>query len=759
MTKKTILFLCVAILLSLGIFLPVCSRSVKGSDVESRIEELLRKMTLQEKLGQMTQFSEGVSPIELEAMTNDQKAARIEKDKGSREALKDLTRKGSLGSLLNSIGAAHNNELQRVAVEESRLRIPIIYGYDVIHGYRTTFPVPLAMAASWNPSIVEKSAHIAAVEAASEGVHWTFSPMVDIARDPRWGRMAEGAGEDTCLGSAMARAQVRGYQGKDLAAPDSVVACAKHYVGYGAAIAGRDYNTTEIPERSLREYYLPPFKAAVDEGVGTLMSAFNDLDGIPTSGNYYTLTKILRGEWKFRGFVVSDWESIGQLVPHGFAADRAQAGCRAVIAGVDMDMSDGIYLNCLPAMVNAGKVPEAVIDEAVRRILRIKIQKGLFEHPYTDTTLASKVILSKEHKDAALVAARESIVLLKNDRALLPLAGDITSLAVIGPLADDRKNLLGCWYAQGREEDNVTILEEIKKKVKPGTVINYAKGCPIEEAASQKEFDKAVKAARESKIAILVVGDNGDNCGEAASKTNLDLPGSQQKLLEAVVATGTPVVMVLMNGKPMTIGWAADHVPSLVEAWYPGTMGAQAVAEVLFGDYNPGGKLPVTFPRSVGQIPIYYNCKNTGRPLEEKNKFTSKYLDSPNTPLFCFGHGLSYTDFSYSNLAVSSGRISTTDRLTVSATVKNTGKRAGDEVVQLYIHNPAASVTRPLKELKGFRRIHLGAGEEQKVTFELTPDSFAFWNAEMKFAVEPGTIEIMVGGSSDKVISTKIAIQ
>jgi len=758
MTRRILVVLCIALLFCIGIALSASQRSARCGDVESRIEELLKKMTLQEKLGQMTQFSEGVSPIELEAMTKSQKETQIAKDKSAREVMKDMVRKGAIGSLLNSIGAEHNNELQKVAVEESRLKIPIIYGYDVIHGYRTTFPIPLAMTASWNPSVLEKAAHAAAVEAASEGVHWTFSPMVDIARDPRWGRMAEGSGEDTFLSAAMARAQVRGYQGKDLTAPGSIVACAKHYVGYGAALAGRDYSSTDIPERSLREYYLPPFKAAVDEGVGTLMSAFNDLDGIPTSGNYFTLTKILRGEWKFKGFVVSDWESIGQLVPHGFAADRAEAGRRAVIAGVDMDMSDGIYLDCLPAQVKSGKVPESVIDEAARRILRIKIQKGLFEHPYTDTSLASKVILSKEHKDAALLAARESMVLLRNERSLLPLSAEVSSIAVIGPFADDKKDLLGCWYAQGRAEDNSTILEEIKKKVMPGTVVNYAKGCPVDQAASQDEIDKAVKAARDSKVAVIILGDFGDNCGEAASKTNLDLPGSQQKLLEAVVATGTPVVMVLMNGKPMTIGWAAAHVPSILEAWYPGTMGAQAVAETLFGEYNPGGKLPVTFPRSVGQIPIYYNCKNTGRPLEDKNKFTSKYLDSPNTPLFCFGHGLSYTDFTCGSPVVSSSRISVNDRLTVSVTVKNTGKRAGDEVVQLYIHRPAASVTRPVKELKGFRRIHLSAGEEQKVTFELTPDAFAFWNPDMKFATEPGNVEIMVGGSSDRVQRTKIEI-
>lgn len=759
MKRTVILFLYVLIFVFALLFPAFCSEAKQNPDIEKRIEVLLRKMTLPEKLGQMTQFSEGVSPIELETMTHEQKALRMEKDKSSREALKDLARKGLLGSMLNCIGAEHNNELQRVAVKESRLGIPIIYGYDVIHGYRTAFPIPLAMAATWNPSIVEKGTHVAAVEASSEGIHWTFSPMVDISRDPRWGRIAEGAGEDTYLGSVMARAQVRGYQGKDLSAPGNIAACAKHYVGYGAAIAGRDYNTTEIPERSLREVYLPPFKAAVDEGVATLMSAFNDLNGIPTSGNYYTLTTILRTEWKFNGFVVSDWESIAQLMDHGFAADKAQAGVKAVTAGVDMDMADGIYLEYLPKLVKEGKVNEAVIDEAVRRILRIKFSKGLFENPYTDTTLASKVILSKEHKNIALQAALESMVLLKNERSVLPLNKNTASIAVIGPLADDKKNLLGCWYAQGRAEDNTTILEEIKKKVKSATAVNFAKGCPIEEAASKGDIENAVKAAKESRVAILVLGDKGDNCGEAASKTNLNLPGDQQKLLEAVTATGTPVVLVLLNGRPMTISWAGAHVPSILEAWYPGTMGGKAIADTLFGDYNPGGKLPVTFPRNTGQIPIYYNCKSTGRPFDDKNKFTSKYLDSPNSPLYCFGHGLSYTRFEYSNLTVSSRSISQTDKLAVSVTVKNTGKMTGDEVVQLYIQDPVASATRPVKELKGFRRINLKPGEERKVSFELTPDSFAFLNGDMKYVVEPGTYNIMAGGSSQKGIITTIEIK
>lgn len=759
MKSKTVLSFCIVALIALSVVAFVCNMCVQGADVESRIEALLQKMTLEEKIGQMTQFSEGVSPIELEIMTHEQKAARLEKDRSSREALKDLARKGLLGSMLNSIGVEHNNELQRVAVEESRLHIPIIYGYDVIHGYRTMFPVPLAMAATWNPDIVEKGAHVAAVEASSEGIHWTFSPMVDIARDPRWGRMAEGAGEDTHLGSVMARAQVRGYQGNNLAAPDSLVACAKHYVGYGAAIAGRDYNTTEIPERSLREIYLPPFKAAVDEGAGTFMSAFNDLDGIPATGNRYTLTTILRGEWRFDGFVVSDWDAVKQLIAHGFAADEAEACRRAVIAGVDMDMADGIYFKHLPGLARDGHVPESVIDESVRRILRIKFRKGLFDNPYTPTARVPKPILEKEHREVALTAARESMVLLKNERALLPLSKDASSLAVIGPMADDRKNLLGCWYAQGRQEDNATILEEIKKKVKPGTVVTYSRGCPVETPASQNEIDRAVKVARESKAVILVCGDSGDNCGEAASKTSLNLPGSQQKLLEAVMATGTPVVLVIMNGKPMTIGWAAAHVPSLLEAWYPGTMGAQAVADVLFGDYNPAGRLPVTFPRSVGQIPLYYNAKNTGRPAEASNKFTSKYLDSPNSPLFPFGHGLSFTRFSYGDLSLSSPTIAPTESLTVSVTVKNSGRRAGDEVVQLYVQDLVGSVTRPVRELKGFRRIHLAPGEAQKVTFELTPESLACWNAEMKHVVEPGMFKLWAGGSSEKGLSASFEVR
>ncbi|MDQ7822193.1 MAG: glycoside hydrolase family 3 N-terminal domain-containing protein [Candidatus Eremiobacteraeota bacterium] len=749
----------VLLLFALLLAAPLFAADPPPQDIEARIEALLGNMSLEEKLGQMTQYSEGQSPIETEVMTGSEKDRQLHKNKTSRERFIALARRGMLGSLLNCIGAAKVNELQKVAVKESKLGIPIIFGYDVIHGYRTIFPIPLGQAASWNPGLVEKGAQVAAREAASEGIHWTFSPMVDIARDPRWGRIAEGSGEDPFLTSVMARAQVRGYQGSDLSSPSSVAACAKHYVGYGAAIAGRDYNTTEIPERSLREIYLPSFKAAVLEGVATFMSAFNDLNGVPTSGNRYTLTTILRDEWKFKGFVVSDWESILQLIPHGFAANRAQAGMEGVLAGVDMDMADGIYQECLPALVNEGKVPMAVIDESVRRILRIKFQKGLFENPYTDITLAPKVLLAESHKTDALAMARETIVLLKNEGKTLPLKTTLSSVAVVGPLANDGRNLMGSWYAQGRDGDNVPILFELRKKLSPSCKLTYSQGCPIEGPAKAGEIEAAVKAAKAADVVVAVLGERGDMCGEAASRSSIDLPGRQQELLEALHATEKPVVLVLLNGRPLTIQWAADHIPSIVEAWFPGTMGARAIADVIFGDYNPGGKLPVTFPRNVGQIPIYYSAKNTGRPASASDKFTSKYLDVPVTPLYPFGHGLSYTTFEYSGLELSSASIKRGEDLQVSVTVKNTGAREGDEVVQLYIRDHVASATRPLKELKAFSRIHLVPGEARKVSFTLTPDSFAFYNREMVRTVEAGAFSVFAGGSSQGGLEAKLEIE
>ncbi|MBI2266506.1 MAG: beta-glucosidase BglX [Armatimonadetes bacterium] len=717
-----------------------------ASDTEARIEGLIRKMTLEEKLGQMTQFSYGESPISLEAMTMTEKAGVSTKAEAALELYKSLTREGRLGSVLNCFGAAKTNELQRIAVEESRLGIPLLFGYDVIHGYRTIFPIPLGQAATWNPALVEKGARAAAVEASSEGVNWNFSPMVDIARDPRWGRVAEGAGEDPYLGSAMGVAQVRGYQTEDLGAPGTVAACAKHYVAYGAAVAGRDYNTVDISERTLREVYLPPFEASVKGGVATLMSAFNDLNGIPASGNRHTITDILRSEWGFQGFVVSDWESIAQLVPHGFAADRDQAGREAVLAGVDMDMVDGIYMQSLPRLVKNGAVPMEVIDEAVRRILRIKLRKGLFERPYTDPHVAEKVILCCEHRKTALDLARESLVLLRNEKNLLPLGDDLRSIALIGPLADDRINILGSWTAQGRGEDTATVLEALKARVKPGCKVAYTRGCPIQGEAPEDEITKAVQVAQASDVIILVLGEAGDMCGEAASRTSIALPGDQEKLLRAVVATGKPVALVLLSGRPLT--FPADLVPAVLEAWFPGTRGAQAVVEALFADINPGGKLPISFPRNVGQIPIFYNSKSTGRPAKETDKFTSKYLDAPNSPMYPFGHGLSYTTFAYSGLKLGAERIRAGSDMEVRVTVTNTGPRAGDEVVQLYIQDLVASATRPVLELKGFHRIRLTPGESHEVTFVLAADSMASYDRSMKKGIEPGKFRVQVGGSS-----------
>jgi len=729
------------------------------SGTEARIEALLKKMTLEEKLGQMTQFSEGESPICLESMTSKEKKGEKDQRNEAFRIYKRLARGGRLGSLLNCLGAERTNEIQRVAVTESRLGIPLIFGYDVIHGYKTILPIPLGQAATWDTYFVTKGARVAALEASSEGVHWTFSPMLDIARDPRWGRVAEGAGEDPYLGSLMGAAQMRGYQTEDLASPGAVAACAKHYVAYGAALAGRDYDTADISERTLREVYLPPFKAAVRAGVATIMSAFNDLNGVPASANRQTLTDILRGEWGFKGFVVSDWESIAQLVPHGFAADRDAAGKEAVLAGVDMDMVDGIYMQNLPGLVRNKTVSLEVIDESVRRILRIKFEKGLFDRPYTDPTIVKKVLLCREHKETARILAEKSLVLLKNENNLLPLRENLESIALIGPLADDRNNILGPWAAQGRGKDAATVLEALRAYLKPSCRIAYARGCPILGEAPAPGIEEAVKAAKDAQVAVLVLGEAADMSGEAASRTSLDLPGDQQKLLEAVFKTGTPVALVLMNGRPLTISWAAEHIPAILEAWFPGTMGAQALVGTLFGEVNPGGRLPISFPRSTGQIPIFYNCKSTGRPADVKNKFTSKYLDAPNSPLYPFGHGLSYTTFAYSNLRLNPPCIHAGDNLEVRVTVKNTGARTGDEVVQLYIQDLVASVTRPVRELKGFYRVTLKPGESDEVIFTLTPaESFAFWNREMRHGVEPGRFRIQAGGRSVEGLETFVDV-
>ena len=697
--------------------------------IEARIDALLSRMTLQEKLGQLQQLDG-------------------ESNGNFRPEHLELIRKGLLGATLNVRGAQRTNQLQRVAMTESRLKIPILFGFDTIHGYRTIFPIPLAEASSWDPSLAERSASVAANESYAVGLRWTFAPMVDIARDPRWGRITEGAGEDPFLGAAFARARVLGFQGKDYSAPGKILACAKHWVAYGAAEAGRDYNTTDMSEYTLRSIYFPPFKAAVDAGVGTLMSAFNDLNGVPASANPFTLTKVLRGEWKFEGFVVSDYTAVTELKNHGVAANDAEAAAAALSAGVDMEMVGRLFNQNAAQLLKEGKISQATIDQAVRRILRVKFRLGLFEHPYADETLEAGSLLTAANRAFAREVAGRSMVLLKNDQDTLPLRKSVRSLAVIGPLADDHRAPLGWWSGDGRDEDTVTPLAGIKAKVTAQTKVNYAKGCEIE-GGTTDGIAAAVAAAQQSDLAIVFVGEAKEMVGEAASRSSLDLPGHQLDLVKAIQATGKPTVVVLVNGRPLTISWIAENVPAILEAWMGGTESGNAIADILFGDVNPGAKLPVTFPRTVGQVPIYYNHMNTGRPPEANNRYTSKYLDIPWTPLFPFGYGLSYTQFKLSNLRLGAQRIRPDGSLKVSVELENTGQRTGDEVVQLYIRDLAASVTRPVKELKGFQRISLRPGEKRQVEFTVAPEQLSFYNRENHLVVEPGDFQVFVGTSSE----------
>ena len=718
-----------SVLLALTLILFILPVSAQRQpSIESRINALLARMTLEEKLGQLQQLDG-------------------ESNGNFRPEHLELLRKGLLGGTLNVRGARRVNQLQHAAME-SRLKIPVLAGFDAIHGYRTIFPIPLGEASSWDPSLAERSASIAAKETYAAGVRWTFAPMVDIARDPRWGRISEGSGEDPFLGAAFARARVRGFQGNDYSAPGKILACAKHWVAYGAAEGGRDYNTTDMSEYTLRSIYFPPFKAAVDAGVGTLMSAFNDLNGVPSSANPFTLTKVLRGEWKFDGFVVSDYTAVTELINHGLAANEPDAARAALSAGVDMEMVGRLFNKHGAELLKAGKLRQSTIDEAVRRILRIKFRLGLFEHPYTDESLEEKAFLTPENRAAAREIASRSMVLLKNDHETLPLSKSIRSIAVIGPLADNQRAPLGWWSGDGKDENTVTPLAGIKAKVSPQTKVSYTKGCEIE-GGTTDGFAAAIAAARQAEVAIVFVGEAKEMVGEAASRSSLDIPGHQMDLVKAVQATGKPTVVVLVNGRPLTIGWIAENVPAILEAWMGGTESGNAIADILFGNVNPGAKLPVTFPRVVGQVPIYYNHMNTGRPPETNNRYTSKYLDIPWTPLFPFGYGLSYTQFKLSNLRLSAQQIRPDGNVTVSVEIENTGRRAGDEVVQLYIRDVASSVTRPVKELKGFQRITLRPGERQRVEFTLSSEQLGFYNREMKFMVESGDFKGFVGTSSE----------
>jgi beta-glucosidase len=769
--RKTRLLPVFIVLISL--VLGVTAPAQQQNDVERRIDALLARMTLEEKLGQLQQLDGHA-------------------DGKYRPEHVELVRKGLLGSTLNVRGAEQTNELQKIAVEQSRLKIPLIFGFDVIHGYRTIFPVPLGEAASWDPAAVERSASVAALETRASGVHWTFAPMVDIARDARWGRIVEGSGEDPYLGSVMARARVRGFQGTDYSAADKIVATAKHFVAYGAAEAGRDYNTTDMSERVLREVYLPPFKAAVDAGVGTFMTSFNDLNGVPATGNPFLLTDVLRGEWKFDGFVVSDYTAVMELMNHRLAANEAEAAQHGLNAGTDMEMVSRFYNQHGPELLRQGKLSQKTIDEAVRRILRIKFRLGLFDKPYSDQARERAAVLNAANVAAAREVAARSMVLLKNERATLPLAKSVGSIAVIGPLADDPKAMLGSWAGDGKPADAVTLLSAIKQRI-PAAKVVYAKGVAIDVPGATGNFDarpattsnaggtnvtsaadieaarnattpvgpnsiqEAVNAARSSDVTVLAVGETAEMSGEAASRTSLDLPGRQLELIQAIHATGKPYVVVLMNGRPLTINWLADNSPAILESWFAGTQAGNAIADVLFGDVNPGGKLPVTFPRTLGQVPIYYNHKSTGRPPTDQ-KYTSKYLDVPVTPLYPFGYGLSYTQFTIGQPELSATSIVANGQLTVSVEVENTGKVTGDEVVQLYVRDEASSVTRPVKELKSFQRVTLKAGEKRRLQFTLTPEHLGFYNREMRWIVEPGDFRVMVGPNSEDLREARFQV-
>jgi beta-glucosidase len=727
--------------------------------IERRVDELLKQMTLEEKVGQLAQYSIG-APTGPETSRND---------------YAEMTAKGQIGSLYNLVDAKQTNYYQHIAVEKSRLHIPLANGLDVIHGYRTVFPVPLGMASTWDPPLVESAARLAAQEASADGVRWTFSPMVDIARDARWGRMTEGAGEDPFLGSEMARAYVRGYQGSSLDAIDSIAACAKHYVGYGAAEGGRDYNTVELSEHTLREFYLPPFYAALDEGGATIMSAFNSLQATPASANPFTLTQVLRNEWQFQGVVLSDWTSISELMNHGIANDGATAAKKAFNAGVDMDMQSNLYHEYLAQLVKSGKVTEARLDEAVRRVLRVKFALGLFEKPYTDDTRKNEGPLSSESLQIAKTAAERSFVLLKNTEVgagqpALPLRKQDT-VALIGPLADDPGDMLGAWSGRGRATDVVTLKSELIMAIGADHV-KYAKGGTIR-STSDQEIDEAVNAAKGAKSVILALGEDApEMTGEAGSRAHLGLPGRQQELLEKVTATGTPIVLVLFSGRPLTLPWAFEHVHAVVAAWFPGVQAGPALVGVLYGEKAPSGRLVVSWPRTVGQLPLYYNALNTGRPAGKidlsrppqnaDEKYVSRYVDEQNTPQFPFGYGLSYTTFQYSTPQVSETTLSARtlnetlrrrnpDRnsvITVTTEITNSGKVRTDETAQLYVGLRGTSVAEPVRSLKAFQRVSIKPGETKRVVFQLGPEAFALWGQGNTLGVEPAKATIWVGANS-----------
>lgn len=702
------------------------------------VSELMSKMTIDEKIYQLVQFtSDGTitGPI-----TGDNFITRI--------------RQGKVGSILNATGAKETREIQRINLENSRLKIPLLFGYDVIHGYKTIFPINLGMASSFDTKAVELAARIAATEASAAGIHWTFAPMVDIARDPRWGRVSEGSGEDSYLGTQLAIANVKGFQGDDLSKNNTILACAKHFAGYAAAEAGRDYNTVDMSERVLRETYLPPFKALVQSGVKTFMTSFNEIAGVPSTANSFLLRDILKKEWKFDGFVVSDYTGINELVAHGFAKNDQEAAQLAINAGLDMDMVGSTYMNTLKKSFNEGKVTIEVINDACKRVLDAKFDLGLFEDPYrySDEKREKETIYKSEFLDAALEIANKSLVLLKNNNSVLPLNKN-QKIAFVGPLVSDDKNIIGSWAALGdRNGYAISVKEGVLK------LLGNTKNCTFDEGVdiqsnNKSLMQKAIDNAKNADVIVAIMGESENMSGEAGSKTNIDLPGLQKEFLAELKKTGKPIVLVLLNGRPLTLSWENETMDAILEAWWPGTRGGDAIAQTLYGENNPNGKLPMTFPRNIGQIPIYYNHKNTGRPYlgpaDPEQKYKSRYTDSDISPLFPFGFGLSYTTFAYSDLKISADKIKRNETLKIEVEITNTGNFDGAEVAQLYIRDLVGTVTRPVKELKGFEKVFLKKGEKKVVSFEISSDDLKFYDKNMNFNSELGTFEIFIGGNSD----------
>lgn len=722
---------------------PVDSSAVYGGKADS----IIKLMTLDEKIGQMSLFTSDMSST----------------GPTMRDDYVDLIRKGKVGAVFNAFTVDFVRELQKIAVEETRLHIPLIFGFDVIHGHRTIFPINLGQAATWDTAMIEKSERIAAIEASAEGLNWTFAPMVDLARDPRWGRVMEGAGEDAWLGGLIAAARVKGFQGSSLSDNNTILGCVKHFAAYGAPQGGRDYHVVDMSDRSLYEWYLPVYKAAVDAGVASVMTSFNEIAGVPSTSNKWLLTDLLRDDWKFNGFIVTDYSSINELIPHGIAADLAEAAKLSANAGVDMDMQGSAFLNCLNNLVKSGDVSEKTIDEAVKRILIAKYKLGLFDDPYKycSKEREEKEIMNAEQLAFARELAAKSCVLLKNENNILPVPESVRTIAVIGPLADSKADMLGFWSGAGQAEKCVTLLEGIRNRTAGTVNVLTAQGCNVA-GDDVSGINQAVSVARRSDYVILALGENRMMSGEAASRTDISLPGVQMQLAGAIIKTGKPVAVVLFNGRPLAIPELDHMAPAILETWFGGTEAGNGIADILFGDLNPSGKLTMTFPLNVGQIPLFYNSKNTGRPINPENpyeKFKSNYLDSPNTPLYPFGYGLSYTTFSYSDVKLNKESFESNDQIVASVDVTNTGDRDGEEIVQLYVRDLVGDVTRPVKELKGFKKVLLKKDETATITFTINPADLSYYHQDMSYTFDPGDFELFIGTNSRDNIKTAFSIR